>query len=264
MPPTRTHAPGSFVWIELLTTDQPAASRFYTRLFGWTADHVPISANEVYTIFNLRGDRAAAAFTLAATERDRGIPPHWGLYVSVPNADVAASRVQSLGGRVIAAPFDVMDLGRMAVVADPSGAILQLWEARRNPGLGVVNEPGALCWADLNTPDRDRIERFYTELFGWTIGKEDEEPAHGYWHIRNGDAYIGGIPPAAHLDPHTPPHWLIYFQVADCDASAAEAARLGARLFMPPTTFEHVGRMAVMADPQGAAFAIFQPGPQAI
>lgn len=259
MPHIDTHAPGSFSWAELATTDRPAAKRFYGRLFGWGVDDVPVPAAESYSMFLLDGRRTGAACTLREDERAQGVPPHWNLYVTVDSADDVAARAPALGGRVLVPPFDVMDAGRMAVLQDPTAAVLAIWQPRSHHGTGITGVTGTLCWADLNTPDRERVEPFYAGLFGWTFGKEDEEPAHAYWHIKRGEQFIGGIPPAAYRDPHAPPHWLLYFEVADCDASAAEAARLGARLLMPPTTFEHVGRVAVVADPQGAVFAMFQP-----
>lgn len=259
MPHIDAHAPGTFSWAELATTDQRAANTFYGRLLGWRVEEVPLSAGETYSMFSLDGRRTGAACTMREDERAQGIPPHWTLYVAVDNADDVAARAPARGGRVLVPPFDVMDAGRMAVLQDPTGAVLAIWQARSHQGTGITGVPGTLCWADLNTPDRDRVEPFYAGLFGWTFGKEDEEPAHAYWHIKSGEQFIGGIPPAAYRDPDMPPHWLIYFEVADCDASAAEAGRLGARLLMPPTTFEHVGRVTVVADPQGAPFAMFQP-----
>jgi len=110
----------------------------------------------------------------------------------------------------------------------------------------------------LSTPDRERAGQFYSDLFGWQFLKEDEKTAHNYWHIMNGEEFIGGIPPASHRQPGTPAHWLAYFLVSDCDTTAAAAKNLGANLYMPPTDFEKVGRISVIADPQGAAFAIFK------
>ena len=112
--------------------------------------------------------------------------------------------------------------------------------------------------ADLSTPDQDPASRFYEQLFGWRIGKEDENPAHNYYHLFNHNEFIGGILPPAFRDPGAPPYWQIYLQVSDCDAIAAKAKNLGAQLYMPPMPIEDIGRMAVMADPQGAAFAIFE------
>jgi predicted enzyme related to lactoylglutathione lyase len=115
-----------------------------------------------------------------------------------------------------------------------------------------------MCWADLSTPDQETAAAFYRKLFGWEI-MAGEHDTSGYLHVKNGEQFIGGIPPAAHRNPNAPPHWMIYFQVEDCDASTAKAKELGANVFMGPMTMEGVGRMAIMADPQTATFALFQP-----
>jgi predicted enzyme related to lactoylglutathione lyase len=252
------HAPGAFCWVELATTDQNAAIGFYSKVFGWSANNMPMGPNDFYTIFQLEGRDAAAGCTLRPEELSHGIPPHWKLYVAVESADASAARAPQLGGTVLAPPFDVFDAGRMAVVQDPTGATLCLWQPNKNTGIGISASHGTLCWADLNTPDRGRAAEFYSALFGWQIMKEDENSKHDYWHIKNGEEFIGGMPPAEHLPPGAPAHWLAYFTAADCDASAAEAKNLGATLCMPPTDFEDVGRISVIADPQGAAFAIFK------
>jgi predicted enzyme related to lactoylglutathione lyase len=153
-------------------------------------------------------------------------------------------------------PFDVMDLGRMAVIQDPTEAHFCVWQARKNTGIGIAHVAGTLCWADLSTPDAKRASDFYSALFGWQI-MADEKDKSGYLHIKNGEHFIGGIPPAAHRPPGVPPHWLAYFWVDDVDASAAKAKQMGANLYVAPMTIENVGRMAVIADPQGAVFAIF-------
>jgi hypothetical protein len=252
------HAPGNFCWIELATTDQAAAKAFYAQIFGWSARDFPIGPSDFYTMFELQGRSAAAACTLRSDALARGVPPHWNLYVAVENADATAARAAELGGKILAPPFDVFDAGRMAVLQDPTGAAFSLWQANKNSGTGIAGSHGTLCWADLSTPDQGRAGEFYSALFGWRIVKEDEYPAHNYWHIQNGEEFIGGIPPASQRQPGVPAHWLAYFIVSDCDASAAEAKKLGANLYMPPTDFEDVGRISVMADPQGAAFAIFK------
>ena len=115
----------------------------------------------------------------------------------------------------------------------------------------------ALCWADLSTPDPETARRFYADLFGWKI-TGSERDSSGYLHIQNGEEYIGGIPPAAYRNPNVPPHWLIYIQVADVDATANKAKHAGAALSMGPMTTEGVGRLAIVTDPQGAVFAIFK------
>jgi predicted enzyme related to lactoylglutathione lyase len=257
MPAIDRQPVGAFSWIELATSDQVGAKNFYGSLFGWTAEDSPMGPGETYTTFRLNGGAAAAAYTMRREQRAQGVPPNWMIYVTVESADQAAKRAGELAGSVCAPAFDVMDYGRMAVLQDPTGATFSVWQAKTHAGITVTGEPGTLCWADLSTPDVEKAKRFYEGLFHWNI-HAGEKDSSGYLHIKNGEHYIGGIPPASHRQPGAPPHWLAYFLVSDCDATAAKAHSMGAKLFLPPTTFEKVGRMSVISDPQGAVFAIFQ------
>ncbi len=259
MPHVDKHAPGSFNWLELATRDQAAAKQFYPALLGWQAQDVPMGPNGSYTIFLLDGRPAAACFTIRPEEQ---IPPYWGLYVATEDADRTAARATELGATLIHAPMDVSTFGRMAVIKDPTGAIFSVWQAKTHPGIGITGENGTLCWADLNTPDRQRAKAFYEQLFGWQLdpGKDqsgDAKSADGYLHIVNAGQMIGGMPPASQQAPGAPPHWLVYFQVADCEASTAKAQELGARVYLPPTGINENLQLSVLADPQGAVFALF-------
>jgi predicted enzyme related to lactoylglutathione lyase len=251
------HPAGSFCWIELHTTDQPAAKNFYNALFGWEAQDMPMGPNDVYTIFKLQGRDAAAGCTLRPDERWQGVPPHWLIYITVENADAAVAKAQQLGGKILAPAFDVMDAGRMAVVQDPTGAIFCPWQPNQSNGIGIAQIAGTLCWADLSTPDAKRASDFYSGLFGWQMISDPKDPS-GYLHIKNGEHFIGGVPPASLRKPGVPPHWMAYFQVDDVDATATKAKGMGANLFLPPMSMEGVGRMSVIADPQGAVFSIFK------
>jgi predicted enzyme related to lactoylglutathione lyase len=258
MPHIDKYPAGAFVWVELGTTDQAAAKNFYSALFGWNANDMPMGPDEYYTIFRLDGRDAAAGYTLNA-ERSGGAPPHWMLYISTSSADDSAARAAQAGGTVLAPPFDVFDAGRMAVVQDPTGATFSLWQPKANQGIGIAGVDGTLCWADLMTGDTARAKQFYEDLFGWAITPGEKDPS-GYLHIKNGETFIGGLPPAG-LQPGVPPHWLLYFLVSDADAAAAKAQSLGARVYYGPTTMEGVGRWSVISDPQGAVLALFQPLP---
>ena len=183
--------------------------------------------------------------------------PNWMLYVAVENADQSAAKVKQLGGKVIVEPFNVKDFGRMAVIQDPTGAHFCIWQALKHPGIGIADVAGTLCWGDLSTPDPKLAEAFYAGLFGCQLIL-DEKDSSGYLHIKNGEQFIGGIPPAQHRQPGVPPHWLAYFLVDDVDAIAAQAKHMGSNLCLPPMTMEKVGRMSVIGDPQGAVFAIFK------
>lgn len=213
--------------------------------------------DEFYTMFKLDGRDAAAGYTMRPEQRAQGVPPHWMLYIAVDNADQAVNKVKQLGGTVLAPAFDVMEFGRMAVLQDPTGAHFCVWQAKKNTGLGIAEVAGTLCWADLSTPDPKRAADFYSGLFGWQM-MADEKDKSGYLHIKNGEQFIGGIPPAVHRQPGTPPHWLAYFLVDGVDATANKAKQAGANLYLPPMSMEGVGRMSVIADPQGAVFAIFK------
>ena len=243
--------------MELATTDQGAAKKFYTDLFGWTVDDAPMGPDEYYSMFKLDGKDAAAGYTLRKDQQAQGVPPHWMLYIATDNVDDSSRRATELGGTVLAQPFDVMDVGRMAVVQDPTGATFCMWQAKKHSGIGAKDTDGAFCWADLNTADAARASEFYSQLFGWKLEKSEKDSS-GYLHIKNGDEYIGGIPPAEFRDPNAPPHWLLYFETSNCDGSVEKAKRNGAKVFYGPTTMEGVGRFAILSDPQGAVFSVFQ------
>jgi predicted enzyme related to lactoylglutathione lyase len=190
-------------------------------------------------------------------QRAQGVPSHWGIYVEVENTDASADKAKQLGGNVIVAPFDVMDYGRMAVVQDPTGAFFCIWQSKTHHGIQIAQVNGTLCWADLSTDDPQRAEKFYGSLLGWTFNRDEKDPS-GYMHIRNGEHPIGGVQPASMRKPGVPPHWLAYFQVDDVDGAAKKAESGDGKFLLPPMTMEGVGRMAVIADPQGAVFAIFK------
>ncbi|MFI5178109.1 MAG: VOC family protein [Vicinamibacterales bacterium] len=255
------HAPGSFCWFELATTDQNRAKAFYASLFGWAVNDTPLGPSEVYTIFQKDGRDAAAAYTMRPDQRAESVPPHWLVYVLVQSVDATAKRAPGAHGIVLAQPFDVMESGRMAILADPTGATLAIWEPRRHHGTGIVHADGTAVWADLNTPDPAKAAAFYRDLFGWKIvaGKNMAPVGpNDYGHIVNGDEFIGGLPPASNLPPGAPAHWLIYFAVPDCDAAAARTKAAGGAILMPPMTMKEVRKFAVLADPQGAAFAVVE------
>lgn len=257
MTTAQSHPPGSFSWVELATTDQDAAKKFYSALFGWTVNDNSMGPSGIYTIFQLNGRDAAAAYTLRKEDRDQHVPPHWELYIAVSNAGDAASKAASLGGKTLAPAFDVADLGRMSVLQDPTGAVFCVWQAKKQDGLGVSGENNSFCWADLSTPDPAKAGKFYSGLLGWKLDKGENDPS-GYLHIKNGEKYIGGIPPAEHRDPKVPAHWLIYFDVADVDSGTEKARKMGANVYMPPRKMQGVGTWSILADPQGAVFALFK------
>jgi len=258
-----SHRPGTFSWPELATTDQKAGVAFYTALFGWALNEQPMGPSGTYSMFTLRGREVAAAYTMRADERQMGIPPHWNAYVTVDNVDEAAKRAQELGGKVIAPPFDVTDAGRMAVLQDPTGAFFQIWQPKRHIGARILGEPGALTWTELSTRDPKRAETFYTQLLGWSakVGGTGIQ-AYTEFTPKGASAPCAGMMDLAMLGDrgaNVPPNWMPYFQVGNVDSAVQKAQSLGATVYVPPSDIANVGRFAVIADPQGAVFAIFTP-----
>ncbi len=254
-----SHAPGTFSWPELATSDQKAGVAFYCALFGWDVNEQPIGPTEVYSMFQMRGKPVGAASTQQPQERQMGVPPHWNAYVTVVNVDESAKKAESLGGKLFMPPFDVMDAGRMAILQDPTGAAFQIWQAKRSIGAEILNEPGALCWTELTTSDTAAAETFYSQLFGWGVKHSAAGAPMEYTEFSvNGQPSIGMMPKPAQMPAHIPPYWLPYFQVANADASAAKVNELGGSIMVPPQDIPNTGRCAVASDPQGAMFAVFQ------
>jgi predicted enzyme related to lactoylglutathione lyase len=246
-----SHAPGTFSWTDLSTTDPDGAKRFYAELFGWDYDDQPIPQGGVYSMARKEGKDVAAVF-----QAQEGMPTAWTSYVTVESADSAATRANDVGGTLMAEPFDVMDVGRMSVIADPTGAALCLWEARSHIGASLVNTPGSMTWNDLATPDPAAAADFYQALFGWSV--EEIPDAGGYRVIRNGGRTNGGMAPLdpARMGAGTPPNWTPYFGHADVGRLVGEVGGLGGRVLAEPMQMPQ-GAFAVLSDPQGAVFAVW-------
>ena len=244
-----SYAHGTFSWAELATSDADGAKSLCTALLGWEYEDSPIADGMVYSMAKRDGRYVAALF--GSDE-----PPHWNCYVTVDSVDDTTARVAGFGGQVVAEPFDVMDVGRMAVIADPTGAPVCLWEARAHIGASLVNTPGAMTWNDLVTPDPEAAAAFFGSLLGWTT--EEIPEAGGYRVIWNRKRTNGGM---MRLDPErmgagTPPHWMPYFGHEDLGRAVDEIPARGGPLYSGPHRMPQ-GSIAVFADPQGAVFALW-------
>jgi predicted enzyme related to lactoylglutathione lyase len=254
------HAPGTFSWVELATSDAKAGVAFYRALFGWDVVEHDMGPGGVYTIFTMRDRDVAAGSAMQDDERRMGIPPHWNLYVTVENADAAAAKAASLGATVLVPPFDVMNHGRMAVVQDPAGAVFQLWEPKAHIGVKIRNEPGSLCWSELTTKDPKAAEAFYTKMFGWTAKHSAPSAAMDYTEFSvNGQPGVGMMAMPEGMPPDVPSYWMPYFMAANLDASTAKAKDLGANVMVGPNAIPDGGRFVILQDPQRAMFAMYQP-----
>jgi uncharacterized protein len=243
--------PGVPNWVDLGTADLADATRFYTELFGWTA-HVSGEQYGGYTIFNLRGRPVAGAGPLFG----EGQPTAWSAYVATDDADAVAARVEAAGGKVLVAPFDVMEQGRMSAFLDRTGAAFSVWEPGTMPGADVFDVAGALTWLELTTRDVEGSKAFYGSVFGWTARESPMMgPPYQVWEL-NGQTVAGMLPMEGPGWPDDlSPHWMIYFAVDDCDETAALARDLGGRVVGTPESMA-MGRYAVLQDPQGGTFSI--------
>jgi predicted enzyme related to lactoylglutathione lyase len=242
------HEPGTFSWTDLTTPDAGAAKEYYGGLFGWEFEDNPVPGDGVYVMARLDGRAAAAMYE--TTERH----PAWASYVTVEDADEVTARARELGANVLAEPFDVMDVGRMATLQDPTGAVFCVWQPGTSIGAEIVNGPGALSLNQLNTTDPDAAERFYGELFGWRFEQVSATETQ-YWGIYRGDRVNAGmmqLPPGA----PAPSHWLVYFGIDDIDASVDKVGSAGGTVTIPPNDVPG-GRILVAQDPHGAFFALF-------
>lgn len=254
------HPHGTPSWIDLMTTDVGAAKSFYAPLFGWEYEDNPTDTEAVYTMARRNGHDAAGLSGQSPEMAGQGVPPCWNTYVTVDDLDATAARVEPAGGQIFQPPFDVMDAGRMAVVADPTGAVMCLWEVGENIGAEVVNEHGALTWNELTTPDVSAASAFYQQLLGWGTEKMDMGDMGTYTVFTvDGEQVAGAMPPPVE---GIPPAWSVYFHVDDCDAAVAMAEGAGAAVVVPAMDAPP-GRMACLADPQGALFWVVQPPAEA-
>lgn len=254
-----SYAPGAPAWAELSgVPDIDKAAAFYGGLFGW---EVPESENSEqtggYRQAMLRGKPVAGMMPLMGEDQ----PTVWATYISVADADATAAKVKEAGGTVIAEPMDVMDLGRMAVFTDSSGAVIGIWQPGTFAGAEIIKEPNAVVWNELNTRNPEASKAFYGDSFGWEF-EEQQFDAGPYTSIKMGDDTVGGMIDITGRAPdEVPPHWLVYFAVEDVDAAVATANESDGGVALEPFDIGGVGRIAILKDPFDAVFAVMTPDP---
>jgi predicted enzyme related to lactoylglutathione lyase len=253
------YAPGTPSWVELSSQDADAAAAFYSELMGWsTTEPGPAEETGGYRMFQQDGKNVAGLMG----HIQEGQPTVWMTYVSVADADETATKVSDAGGRAIVEPMDVMDIGRMAVFMDPTGAVFGVWQPRAFNGADLVNEPNSLCWNEVLTRDAESDKSFYTSVFPWTASRPSFEGApetYTVWELFGKP--VGGMMQMRDEFPaEVPAHWNVCFAVADCDATVAKARELGATITAGPVDMP-IGRFASMIDPQGATLSLMQAPP---
>ena len=259
MPERSSYEPGTPSWVDVASPDVDAAVSFYERLFGWQASE-PGDPEETggYRMLTQDGKAVAGAGPVQGDDH----PPVWTTYVTVADADAAAEKVKSAGGSVFVEPMDVMTAGRMAIFADPGGAVFAVWQPREHIAAEIVNEPNSLTWNELRTRDPEEAKAFYAEVFGWgTTAFPDMPGSYTIWTV-GGSAPENGrggmIDMAATPIPaEVPPHWDVAFAVADADATAARCGELGGTITFPVMDTP-VGGLVGLQDPAGATFTAIE------
>jgi predicted enzyme related to lactoylglutathione lyase len=260
MPTRSEYAQGTPNWVDLQSTDQSAAKQFYSSLLGWSYDDNPMpGGGGVYSMAKLNGETVAAIAPMPPGAPE-GRPPMWNTYIAVDNVDATVDKVSAAGGQVLMPAFDIGDAGRMSFVADPTGAVVGLWQANRHIGATLVSETGAVIWNELTTDKPDSALAFYEAVVGMTHSTMEMAPGQTYRVLKAGGADVGGCtePPMAGV----PNHWHVYFAVDDVDATATKAGAEGGQVVVEPFDIPSVGRSAVLSDPQGAVFSVLKPAAQ--
>src|SRR5436190_18851581 len=241
------YTPGTPSWVDLGSPDVDASISFYGGLFGWSASD-PLPDAGGYRFFEQDGKMVGGLGPLM----QEGQPPAWLNYVTVADADGTVAKARAAGATVHVEPMDVMDVGRMAIVADPTGAALGLWQPGRHAGAEIVNEPVSLAWNELNTRDTDAAKPFYAAIFGWDADTAQiGDMEYTTWQLDGKP--VGGMAAMSDQVPaQVPAHWLAYFAVTDTDATVENAKAAGGNV-MAGQMDVPAGRVAVLTAPRGAA-----------
>ncbi|WP_437679156.1 VOC family protein [Sorangium sp. So ce131] len=248
------HTPGTPSWVDLMTPDLDGALKFYGGLFGWTFEVGPPELHH-YTTCRAGGRRAAG---IGKQPEGDTFPSVWTVYFDAEDAEQSAELIRARGGQVMMGPMDVMDFGRMLVASDPTGAVFGVWQPKNHTGAEVVEEPGAMLWHEVNTRDHKKAADFYAGVFGLEARKL-QAPGIDYMTLHKGSKTLGGVLQMnAQWPADVPPHWMVYFAVADVEASNARLAELGGKVQVPPFDTPY-GRQSVVTDPWGAVFTLMTP-----
>ncbi len=249
---------GTFGWIDVMTTDASVAVPFYEKVFGWTTQEMPGGVGPYHMFF--QGDQPAAGLGEMSDEmKQQGAPSAWNSYVEVDDLEAAVGRVPDLGGAVVVPPMPAGEYGRLAVIRDPAGAHVSLWQNNEKPNRGTYNEAGFLTWNEHVSRDTAAAREFYSALLGWEWD-EMEMPQGTYWVIMNDGRANGGLMAMTDEWPaEVPAHWSVYIGSDDVDASAEAVKAAGGQIVVEPMDIS-VGRFCVAQDPTGAAFTIFKGG----
>ncbi|HMG41606.1 MAG TPA: VOC family protein [Acidimicrobiales bacterium] len=258
----RTYDPGVPSWVDVMCHDTAKAATFYRGLFGWEAvSQGPTEVTGGYAIFQLDGHDVAGI--------GPGEQPGWTTYITVADVEKTAALAAEHGAKVLTeprtvpSPLTLTDAGRMALLADPEGAVFGVWQPADHTGADVTGEPGSLRWSELGVRDVEQAKAFYGALFGWegeTHPFADDTSTYTEFSLPGNDTKVAGMVQMNEQWPEEiPAHWMVYIAVADADAAAAQVVELGGTVSVEPFDLPNVGRIAVVNDVDGSVFSVMAP-----
>ena len=252
--PLRDDAPiGAPCWVDLFTSDPERTQAFYNELFGWTCE---TAGPEYGGYFNFSKDGVQVAGGMR-NDGDAGTPDHWSVYLASANAEATVEAAASRGSAVIVPAMPVSELGSMAVVTDPGGDAIGIWQPGLHKGFGIYGETGTPSWFELHSRAYDASVQFYRDVFGWDTHAVSDAPEFRYTTLGEGDAQLAGIMDESVFPADAPSGWSIYFGTDDTDKSLARTVDLGGKIVRPAEDTPY-GRLAQAADPTGSLFKLVQ------
>jgi predicted enzyme related to lactoylglutathione lyase len=246
--------PGTFGWVDLQTPDVAAAKAFYADLFDWTYQDLPTDMGPDYTNCFVGDDKVCGMGPLPPEMAAAGVPPSWTSYVFVEDADATAAAAQAAGGALTMPVMDVMDEGRMALLAAPDDSVIGIWQPKNHQGATLFDQPGAVTWNELQSRNLPAARDFFGSVFGWHWDRQPGDLEYWVSHVAAITEDVGGaMNMPDNVPPQAPSMWVVYFSVEDCESSAGRVSEVGGDLFLPPMEMGP-GTFAGATDPTGAMF----------
>ena len=245
---------GRPLWYELLTTDKDAAEKFYSAVVGWTT--APFDGSpQPYSMF-VRGETPAAG--VMTIPEGMNVPPHWVMYIGVPNLEAAVSQIERSGGVAMSPVIEVPNIGRMRTMFDPQKAMFSVYEPSSAPPPEAAPVHGDVSWHELYTEDADAAMKFYQQTFGWRPTNAMDMGPMGKYQMFGRSFDLGGIMKKPAEMAQVPPHWGLYFNVPDVNAAAERVKANGGQVLNGPMEVPGGDLIVNCMDPQGAAFSLHQ------
>jgi predicted enzyme related to lactoylglutathione lyase len=242
------------VWVDLSSGDAASSRDFYSKLFGWKVDVNPDPQYGGYALAKIGGKDVAG---IGPKQMDEA-PTAWSVYIGTADAADTVKKAEAAGGKVVVAPMEVGDQGTMAFIADPSGAVIGVWQLNKMTGAQSMGKANTYGWAELNARGADKAIPFYKKVFGWGEKKSEMAPEMEYTEfLAGGESIAGGMEMNSMVPAQVPSYWQVYFTVEDVDKTHKKAVELGGHEMLAPQDFPG-GRFSILSDPQGASIGLLK------